>query len=90
VKIDVQGYEYHVFRGMEKVIARSKEMFIISELSPYCLKKAGASAEAYLSEVKLAGFNVKVLWKDEIHDYSSYAENKWFYVDFTAEKTELI
>jgi len=45
VKIDVQGYEYHVFRGMKKVIARSKEMFIISELSPYCLKKAGASAK---------------------------------------------
>ena len=90
VKIDVQGYEYHVFKGMKKVIARSKEMFIISELSPYCLKKAGASAEAYISEVKLAGFDVKVLSKDEIHDYSSYAEDKWFYVDFTAEKTKFI
>jgi len=90
VKMDVQGYEYHVFRGMKKVIARSKEMFIISELSPYCLKKAGASAEAYLSEVKLAGFDVKVLSKDEISDYSSYAEDKWFYVDFAAEKTNLV
>ncbi len=90
VKIDVQGYEYHVFRGMKKTIARSKEMFMISELSPYCLKKAGASAEIYLSEVKRAGFDVEVLSKVKIHDYSSYDEDKWFYLDFTAEKTRLI
>jgi len=40
--------------------------------------------------VKLAGFDVKVLSKDEIRDYSLYAEDKWFYVDFTAEKTKFI
>jgi len=90
VKIDVQGYEYHVFRGMKKTIARSKKMFMISELSPYCLKKAGTSAELYLSEVKRAGFNVKVLSKDDRRDYSSYADDKWFYLDFAAEKTDLI
>jgi len=90
LQIDVQGYEYHVFRGMKKVIARSKEMFIISELSPYCLKKAGASAEVYLSEVRRAGFDVEVLSKVEINDYSSYSDDKWFYVDFTAEKTKFI
>lgn len=90
VKIDVQGYECHVFSGMKKTIARSKEMFMISELSPYCLKKAGASAELYLSEVKRAGFNVEVLSKVEINDYASYAENKWFYTDFAAEKTDLV
>ncbi|OQB51146.1 MAG: hypothetical protein BWX99_02802 [Deltaproteobacteria bacterium ADurb.Bin151] len=90
VKMDVQGYECHVFRGMKKVIARSREMFMISELSPYCLKKAGASAEIYLSEVKRAGFDVEVLSKVEIKDYSSYAEDKWFYIDFAAKKTDLI
>jgi len=88
--MDVQGYECHVFRGMKKVIARSREMFMISELSPYCLKKAGASAEIYLSEVKRAGFDVEVLSKVEIKDYSSYAEDKWFYIDFAAKKTDLI
>lgn len=86
VKIDVQGYDYYVFRGMKKVIFRSKEMCIISEFWPYGLKKAGASADAYLSEVKLAGFDVKVLSKDKVRDYSLCAEDKWFYVDFFAQK----
>jgi hypothetical protein len=40
--------------------------------------------------VKRAGFDVEVLSKVEINDYSSYSDDKWFYVDFTAEKTKFI
>ena len=86
VKIDVQGYDCYVFRGMKKILAGSKEMLIIGELWPYGLKKAGSSAEEYLSEIKLAGFDVDVLSNDEILDYSLCAEDKWFYVDFTARR----
>lgn len=86
VKIDVQGYDCHVFRGMKAIIARSKEILIVSELWPYGLKKAGSSANEYLSEVKLAEFDVKILSKDAISDYNLCAENKLFYVDFIARK----
>jgi FkbM family methyltransferase len=86
VKIDVQGYDCYVFRGMKKILARSKKMLIIGELWPYGLKKAGTSAKAYLSEIKLAGFDVEVLSKDKVRDYSLCAEDKWFYVDFVARK----
>jgi FkbM family methyltransferase len=84
VKIDVQGYDCHVFRGMKETIARSKEMLVIGELWPYGLKKAGSSAEEYLSEVKRRGFDVKVLSNAVTNDYNLYSGNKWFYVDFAA------
>jgi FkbM family methyltransferase len=86
VKIDVQGYDCYVFRGMKEILTRSKDLLIIGELWPYGLKKAGSSAEEYLLEVKLAGFDVEVLSKDAIQDYSLYADDKLFYVDFAARK----
>jgi hypothetical protein len=86
VKIDVQGYDYFVFRGMKETIARSTEVFILGELWPYGLKKAGSSADKYLTEVKEAGFDIQILTEGEIKDFSSYSENKHFYVDFFARR----
>ena len=86
IKIDVQGYDYFVFRGMKETVARSTEVFIIGELWPYGLKKAGSSADKYLTEVKEAGFDIHILSEGENNDFSSYTENKDFYVDFFARR----
>jgi len=86
VKIDVQGYDCYAFKGMKETLARSSNTFMIGELWPYGLRQAGSSADDYLSEVKQAGFDINILSKDRIRDFLSYAEDRAFYVDFTARR----
>lgn len=86
VKIDVQGYDCSVFKGMKDTLARSSNTLIISELWPYGLMQAGSSADEYLSEVAHAGFDVDFHSKDTIKDFSSYSADRGFYVDFIARR----
>lgn len=86
VKIDVQGYECSVFKGMKEKLARSSDTLIISELWPYGLMQAGSSADEYLSEVAHAGFDLDFHSKDTIKDFSSYSADRGFYVDFIARR----
>jgi FkbM family methyltransferase len=86
VKIDVQGYECSVFKGMKETLARSSNALIISELWFYGLMQAGSSADEYLSEVAHAGFDLDFHSKDTIKDFSSYSADRGFYVDFIARR----
>lgn len=86
VKIDVQGYDCSVFKGMKATLARSSNTLIISELWPYGLVQAGSSADEYLSEVAHAGFDVDFHSKETIKDFSSYSADRGFYVDFIAQR----
>jgi FkbM family methyltransferase len=87
VKIDVQGYDCYAFKGMRETLARSSNTLIIGELWPHGLRQAGSSADDYLSEVKMAGFDINILSKHKIRNFLSYAEdNRALYVDFTARR----
>lgn len=87
IKIDVQGYDHHVFKGMAKTVARSQKVMIISELWPYGLKKAGTSANQYLSDVAEAGFDINIAGHGKSYsDFSINEHDKLFYVDFIANK----
>jgi hypothetical protein len=87
IKIDVQGYDHHVFKGMTKTMARSPEMMIIGELWPYGLKNAGTSANQYLSDVAEAGFGIHIIDPDKTgSDYSKQENDKLFYLDFIEKK----
>lgn len=86
VKIDAQGYDCHVFMGMKDTLSSSKNTLIIGELWPYGLKKAGSSVDKYLSEIKIAGFNVKIFSENDSSEYSLYEDNKFFYLDFVAKR----
>jgi len=86
VKIDVQGYDCSVFKGMKETLARSGNALIIGELWPYGLMQAGSSADEYLSEVAHAGFDLDFHSKDTIKDFSSYSADREFYVDFIARR----
>ena len=44
IKMDIQGYELSALRGMERTIAANPALVIFSELWPYGLRQAGASA----------------------------------------------
>jgi hypothetical protein len=86
VKIDVQGYDCHVVKGMKKTLSQSDNAIIIGEFWPYGLYQAGSSAEEYLSELRRLGFIVEILSKDNPRDWSSYAAERRFYVDFIARR----
>jgi FkbM family methyltransferase len=86
IKIDVQGYDCHVLKGMQKTIARSSDTLIIGELWPYGLKQAGSSADEYLDQLQQAGLDVEILAQIDFRDFSAYDGNKYFYTDFVARK----
>jgi FkbM family methyltransferase len=87
-KIDVQGYDCFVFKGMKQTLARSDNVIIIGELWPYGLWQAGSSADEYLSELSRSGFIVEILSKKKPEDLSSYAKDRSFYVDFIARRAD--
>lgn len=88
VKIDVQGYDCFVVKGMERTLARSDNPVIIGELWPYGLLQAGSSADEYLSVLQQWGFAVEILSKDPREHIRLRARERSFYVDFIARRLE--
>jgi FkbM family methyltransferase len=61
LKIDVEGAEPIVLRGMRETIKRSPKMTIFTEVYPRSMTKLGESAEAYLNELTSMGFTLSVI-----------------------------
>lgn len=64
IKIDVQGAETLVLKGMGRTIRESPGLKILCEFCPYLLEKAGASPDALLDMFASYGFGVKYLDED--------------------------
>jgi FkbM family methyltransferase len=75
IKIDVQGYETYVIRGMITTLKRNPDAILLIEISPAALKKKGSSVTELLTHFHELGL---VGW--EFHDYriSPIAE-PWVY-----------
>lgn len=56
IKIDVQGWELHVFRGAQETL--EKQCTIISEFWPYGLKSSGCEPEDYIKFINEHGYIV--------------------------------
>jgi FkbM family methyltransferase len=56
IKIDVQGYEYHVLEGLKKTFDRNPDAYVMLEVAPKHLKLAGSSGEQVMSWMKNHGF----------------------------------
>jgi FkbM family methyltransferase len=57
VKIDTQGSELAVLRGMTATLERNPEIILIVEVSPSLLTKAGASATELVKSLRDLGFS---------------------------------
>lgn len=86
VKIDVQGYDCFVVRGMRETLSRSPCPVILGELWPYGLRQAGSSADEYLSELSRLGFAVRILSGDPPLSWSSVDQERGYYRDFIARR----
>lgn len=60
VKIDVEGYEWHVLQGMRQTLARNIDLVLFVEFWPAAIVRAGAEPVAMLDELQAQGFR---LWE---------------------------
>lgn len=64
IKIDVEGAELNVLRGMRQTIARLPELQIIIEYCPKNLRGSGVDPRAVYDEIRACGFNVHFIRED--------------------------
>ena len=74
IKIDVQGWEGEVFRGMEGVLANNPDLQIYFEFWPRGLTNAGSSPAELLGRLRDRGFHLAAQIKGELKPLRSFAE----------------
>jgi FkbM family methyltransferase len=58
IKVDVQGWEGHVFRGLERTMGRSADIVILSEFWPRGLRMAGTEPRELLDRLRRQGLRL--------------------------------
>ena len=61
VKIDVQGFEGHVFQGMQRTLRQSPNLTLLSEFWPFGLRSAGSNPEDVLHKLEATGLTLHEL-----------------------------
>ena len=56
VKIDAEGAELQVLRGMHRIIADNPKLTVIVEFGPSHLRRIGTTVDAWLAEIQAPGF----------------------------------
>ncbi len=47
IKIDIQGYEYFAFKGMQEIFRKNERLKIITEFYPYGIQESGITPQAF-------------------------------------------
>ncbi len=55
VKIDVEGAELQVWRGMQRIVSENPELAVILEFGPEHLRRAGVTVAAWFAELTASG-----------------------------------
>ena len=64
IKIDVQGYEPKVLKGMRKIVKSSKELILLSEFWPKGILQAGENPKEFLAMLRKMQFQLFELKKN--------------------------
>jgi FkbM family methyltransferase len=82
IKIDVQGYEYQVIRGMRTTLRRNPAAIVLLEVYPDALREAGTSASGLMQLLRDLGLTG---WELHAHRLIPMAE-PWVYELISAGK----
>lgn len=74
IKLDVQGYEMSVLRGMDRVLARNPRLEVLFELWPYGLARAGTDPEKLLAHLRDHGFRIFLPQSGALQQVSGFEE----------------
>lgn len=77
VKIDVEGHELAVLRGMNDTFARFPDLSLVVELNPKMLRAAGTRPEDLLLELDRLGFSVFLLDDERCLPHRLKLESHW-------------
>lgn len=66
IKIDVEGFEYSVWRGMQKTIATAENLIVILEFSPSRYVAAGQDPSQFIQDITSSGFSIVNLGRDGV------------------------
>jgi FkbM family methyltransferase len=64
VKMDTEGHEYEVIRGMDGLIRHRKDIRMLAEFNPECICNAGHRPEEVLSLLDECGFDIYFILDD--------------------------
>jgi hypothetical protein len=59
VKIDAEGAEPFILRGMKKIFARNPSLIVLLEFAPALLTRAGIAPPAFLETLRNMGFEIQ-------------------------------
>lgn len=85
IKLDIEGGELRALRGMERLVASARTVFL--ELNPGLLERAGASRDELLAWLAERGFEVE--WIDEASGRTAPLTDPWTdaYVNIVGRRT---
>jgi FkbM family methyltransferase len=70
VKMDVQGYELHVLRGMTGILGGRRPLSMILEFWPWGIRKAGGEPREPLDVLRSAGFSVQYVGGEPVDTWT--------------------
>jgi len=73
IKIDVEGYEYYVFRGAENILKNNHDIVILFECAEHLAKRAGSTQNEVFSFLNSLGLDI-VYWNEKERKWSSNQE----------------
>jgi FkbM family methyltransferase len=74
VKLDIQGFEFHALKGMERILKENACLTIFTEFWPEGLRRAGSNASEFLRFLRSSGF--EIFYINEYADQLEFAEDR--------------
>ncbi|HEV7260868.1 MAG TPA: FkbM family methyltransferase [Bosea sp. (in: a-proteobacteria)] len=61
IKLDIEGYEYHAWRGMKRTVDAAEPLALLIEFAPRRYLRQGLDPLDFLDELEAAGFSLSTL-----------------------------
>ena len=89
IKIDTEGHEPHVLRGMKKLLRNSKDVKLIIEVNPKSLKRGGYTPEELFKKISQLGFDTHVIDNNKrmVHKLPQHSFKNWH--DYLPDNNEI-